>query len=294
MPHNIKPKHGWTVVTGGIPEQTLAPSEVNSFVKWLFSDLSRKQEEMKLRETASAVRYLSWLGIHGIPKKIIQQGPEATTKYWHSTKSAKAIRTRKNVEQMVQIVWRGLLEMGRFPTANKKAAQAFFRRHASTWDHPGMASALEFLENFELMPGATSPFRKYPSVTKSSATSGDGNPYLENDLSERIAAADGALRRVAIKQPYQLIANTLKASDLTRELYQDVGSWSSVEVRERVKGYKKQKRALPIEKLAHKWILKYRSDQDTKKMIRRWKAAGRKSATKKPDGAEKVTPAALT
>jgi hypothetical protein len=234
---------------------------------------------MTLRETASAVRYLRWLGLHGIPKEIIQQGPDAIKKYWHSTKSPEAIRTRQNVEQMVQIVWRGLLEMGQFAPANKKAAQAFFRRHSSTWDHPGMASALEFLENFELPPGATSPFRKHSSVTKTSAASGDGNPYLENDLSERIAAADGALRRVAIKQPYELIANALKESPITRALYQDVGSWSSVEVRERVRGYKKQKRARPIEKLADKWILKYRSDQDTEEMIRKWKAGRRKSAT---------------
>jgi hypothetical protein len=180
---------------------------------------------------------------------------------------------------MVQIVWRGLLEMGHFAPANKKVALAFFQRHSSTWDHPGMASAIEFLENFELPPGATSPFRKHSSVTETSAASGDGNPYLENDLSERIAAADGALRRVAIKQPYELIASALKESPITRALYQDVCSWSSVEVRERVKGYKKQKRVRPIEKLADKWILKYRSDQDTAEMIRKWKAGRRKSAT---------------
>jgi hypothetical protein len=234
---------------------------------------------MTLRETASAVRYLSWLGIHGIPKEIVQQGPDAITEYLQSTKSPEAIRARENVQQMVQIVWCGLLEMGQFAPANKKVAQAFFRRHSSTWDHPGMASAMEFLENFELPPGATSPFRKYSSVTKTSAASGDGNPYLENDLSERMAVADGALRRVAIRQPYERIANALKESPVTRPLYQDVGSWSSVEVRERVKGYKKQKRARPIEELADKWILKYRSDQDTEKMVRKWKAGRRKSAT---------------
>jgi hypothetical protein len=279
MPHNATPKDGWTVVKGGIPEQTLGPSEVEPFLKWLFSDLSRKPQEMRLKETAAAVRYLSWLGLHGIPKEIIRQGSDAIKEYWHCTKSPEAIRARRNVEQMVQIVWRGLLEMGQFATANKKAAQAFFRRHSSTWDHPGMASALEFLENFELPPGATSPFRKSSSVTKTSATSGDGNPYLENDLSERIAAADGALRRVAIKQPYELIANALRESPLTRALYENVGSWSSIEVRERVKGYKKQKQARPIEKLADKWILKYLSDQNTEEMIRKWKALRKKQAT---------------
>jgi hypothetical protein len=231
---------------------------------------------MILRETASAVRYLRWLGLHGIPKEIIQRGPDAIKEYWHSTKSPEAIRARQNVEQMVQIVWRGLLETGQFAPANKKAAQAFFRRHSSTWDHPGMASALEFLENFEIPPGATSPFRKYSFMTKTSAASGDGNPYLENDLSERIAAADGALRRVAIKQHYELIATALRESPLTQALHKDVG-WSPVEVRERVKGYKKQKRARPIEKLADKWILKYRSDKDTEEMISRWRASKAKS-----------------
>jgi len=288
MPHNATPKDGWTLVKGGTPEQTLGPSEAEPFLNWLFSDLSRKPQEMTLRETASVVRYLRWLGLHGIPKETIQQGPDAIKKYWHSTKSPEAIRARRNVEQMVQIVWRGLLATGQFAPANKKAAQAFFRRHSSTWDHPGMASAMEFLENFELPPGATSPFPKYSSLTKTSAASGDGNPYLENDLSERIAAADGALRRVAIKQPYELIANALRESPLTRALYRDVG-WSSVEVRERVKGYKKQKRARTIEKLADKWILKYRSDKDTE-MIRKWKAARPKSAT----GGEKVVLSALT
>jgi hypothetical protein len=278
MPHNATPKDGWNVVKGGIPGQTLGPSEVEPFLNWLFSDLSRKPQEMRLKETAAAVRYLSWLGLHGIPKEIIRQGPDAIQEYWHSTKSPEAIRTRQNVEQMVQIVWRGLLEMGQFATANKKAAQAFFRRHSSTWDHPGMSSALEFLENFELPPGATSPFRKHSSVRKTSATSGGGNPYLENDLSERIAAADGALRRMSIKQPYELIANALQVSPLTRALYKDVG-WSPVEARERVKGYKKQKRARPIEKLADKWILKYLSDQNTEEMIRKWKALRKKPAT---------------
>jgi hypothetical protein len=279
MPRNATPKDGWMVVKRRIAEQTLAPSEVEPFLNWLFSDLSRKPQEMTLKETASVVRYLRWLGLHGIPKEIIQQGPDAIKDYWHSTKSPEAIRARQNVELLVEIVWHNLLEMGQFAPANNEVAQAFFRRHSSTWDHPCLASALEFLENFELPPGAASPFRKHSSVTKTSAASGGGNPYLENDLSERIAAADGALRRVAIKEPYEMIANALRKSPLTRALYQDVGSWSPVEVRERVKGYKKQKRARPIEELADKWILKYRSDRDTEEMIRKWKAGRRKSAT---------------
>src|ERR1700675_4646507 len=150
MPHNAKPKDGWTVVKRGIPEQTLAPSEAESFLNWLFSDLSRKPQEMTLRETASVARYLIWLSSHGVPKAVAKGGPTAIRGYRRGLKTEESIRGRQDAERSALIVWGDLLRTGRFAPANKKAALAFFRRHSSAWDHPWLLSGLKFLEDFEV------------------------------------------------------------------------------------------------------------------------------------------------
>jgi hypothetical protein len=41
MPQNTKPEDGWTVVKRGIAKQSLAPSEAENFLEWLFRDLPK-------------------------------------------------------------------------------------------------------------------------------------------------------------------------------------------------------------------------------------------------------------
>jgi len=278
MPQDERPKDGWTVVKRGLSRQELAPSEVEPFLDWLFSDLAQKPQEMTLRETASVVRYLISLSLHGVPKDVVQQGPEAIKKYRRDPKTAETIRSRQDVERTAMIVWGDLLQVGQFGVANGSEAQEFFLRHRSAWKHPWLTSALTFLEDFELPADAPSPFRQYSLVSRSSATTGGANSYLENDLSERIAAADSALRRTPFKQRHTLIAAALQKSPLTRELRPNNDFWGPIEVRERVKGYTRQKRAHSIEGLADKWIFDYRWFITIEEMIRTWKASANNSA----------------
>jgi hypothetical protein len=274
MPQDAKPKDGWTVERG----QELAPSEVEPFLSWLFSDLAQKPQEMTLRETASVVRYLISLSLHGVPKEVLQQGPEAINKYRRGPKTEETIRSRQDVERAAMIVWGDLLQVGQFGVANGREAQEFFLRHRSAWNHPWLSPALKFLKDFELPADAPSPFRQYSFVAESSAASSGANAYLENDLSERIAAADSALRRTRVKQPHALIATALQKSLRTRELRPKNDLWGPIEVRDRVKGYKKQKQAHPIDGLADKWILSYRWFLKIEEMISTWKASANNSA----------------
>jgi hypothetical protein len=272
MPPNVKSKDGWTVVDRGLLRQQLAQSEAEPFLDWLFSDLAERPETLSLRESASVVRYMLWLASHGIPKDVIDLGADAIQKYQHGPRAD--VHARQDVECIAKIVWDDLLQTGRINAASKTEALTFLRRHASSWNHCSLEPALKFLEDFGLPPGAEPPFRQYPLVAQKFAATGGGNPYLENDLSERIAAADSALQRVPIKNRHALIANALQKSPLTRELRPNDDSWGPIEVRDRVKGYKRQKWAHPGEGLADKWISGYRWDMKLNESIRAWKAKG--------------------
>ena len=239
----------------GLPPQELAVTEVESFLTWLFNDLARRPPPMALREVACVVRYLQFLESNGVPKVIIARGSEAIREYRILNQSKEDASLRHAAGQTVKIVWSDLLSFGEFEPSSRREAQRFFKKHSSRWSHPWLAPALKFLEEFELPPGATPPTQQEHLVGRHLSARGSGNPYLESDLSERVAAADYALERAQIPRRRASIAKVLEKSPLARRKGE---VWGPNEVRNRVRSYTRQKDHMPIDHLADKWIWSYR------------------------------------
>jgi len=196
-----------------------------------------------------------WLAWQGVPKNIIELGAGAIREYQVGRRTDEEIRAREDVERTAEIVWRDLLNFGQFETGSKGKTQSFFRRHKSHWHHPGFKPAMRFLKDFELPTGLKPPFHQQPLIGRHLSAQGEGNPYLKDDLSERVTAADNALKRAGIRGRRALIAKALNESPLTRRAND---SWEPEEVRDRVKAYQKQRNHLPGDDLADRWILSYR------------------------------------
>jgi hypothetical protein len=67
--------------TGGRPPETLNAGEVDAFLAYLFSDLSKRPEQLLLRKSAAVARYLQRLGRHGIPSAVLKRGTKAIQEY---------------------------------------------------------------------------------------------------------------------------------------------------------------------------------------------------------------------
>jgi hypothetical protein len=245
-----------------LPLQELEASEIADYLAWQFGDLAKKSEPLHLRETASVVRYLHWLALHGVPKEVIHAGAEAVEEYRRTGRTKDALQSRQAVERTAKIIWGDLLQFGQIEAASKSETENFLREHAPYWPHPWMELSLKFLEDYDLPPDARSPFRPPHLHGRDASAQGDGNPYVQSDLSERIAAADRVLARARVRGRRKQIAEVLNASPLTRR---SDALWGPEEVADRVKGYKKQKRDIRYEALANgladRWIASYRYDR---------------------------------
>jgi hypothetical protein len=241
------------------PKGGLEESQVQPFLEWLFSDLAVNCKPLKLSPSAAAIRYLMDLAWFGVPTEILRQGPEAIRAYWVAPRGEQTRRSREALKQIASILWGNLLQFGQFDASSKEEAQRFLRDHWAFCQHPNLERARIFLDDSEIPPGypPESASRHFASTRTFQAR---GNAYLDDDLSERIAAADYALEQSGSKGQHALIAQVLNASPLTADRLPKNVSWGAVEVRERVKTYKRQKNPVPRVQLANNWIGRYRSD----------------------------------
>ena len=200
------------------------------------------------------VRYMLWMARQGVPTRVVKLGPEAVQEYQVGRRTDEEIRARQDVEHLAKGIWSDLLTLGQFETASTSKAQRFLRQHSSYWHDPWLASALRFFEDFELPTGVKPPFSQQRLVGKHRIVHG-ANPYLENDLSERITAASYALKRAGLRRRHSLIAKALNQSPLTRR---SSDFWGPEEVRDRVKAYEKQRDHIPGDALVDVSIFTYR------------------------------------
>ena len=243
----------------GSPEDGLEESEVQPFLKWLFDDLAVNCKPLKLSPSAAAIRHLMNVAWYGVPTEIVRQGPEAISAYWVAPRDEQTRLSQKALKQIASILWGNLLEFAQFDASSKEEAQRFLDENWAFCQHPNLERARSFLDACEVPPGypPESASRHFVSARSFQAR---GNAYLDDDLSERIAAADSALEQPGIGRRHAQIAQALNASARTADRLPKNVSWSAVEVRERVKTYKRQKNSVPVIQLAHKWIGQYRSD----------------------------------
>ena len=238
----------------------LAESEIDGYLAWQFSGVAWRPKALTLRETAAVVRYLLSLALHGVPKIIVDGGPEAVQKYWadrylKGERMLEANAARQCVQRTAEIVWGDLSQFGQFQAASKRDAQSFFKKHSSYWHHPWIEPALKFLEEFEVPPGTEPLCHQQQLVSPDASAQGGGNPYLENDLSQRIAAADYALGKASIRGRRALIAKALIESHLTRR---PDDTWGPEEVRNRVRSYEKLRIHRSPESLVDESVFSFR------------------------------------
>ncbi len=269
MPEKASQSDGWIQVNAEMlpPIQPLDRSEVRPFLKWLFGDLAVKCEPLKLRESAAVVRYMMTLAQHGVPTKVVRRGAKEIRKYWRGPRDEETRQSRLAVEQIARIVWGNLLQFGRFKASSKHKAQLFLRENLAYCSHPNLERALKFLQECEV-PAGSPPQSPSPHFVAKNLSQQRGNSYLEDDLSERVAAADYLLQQAGVTHRHQFIAAALSFSALTAQRSPKKIGWTAVEVRERVKTYERQKNSIPAEQLANKWIFAYRGLIAIEEMIR--------------------------
>jgi hypothetical protein len=238
----------------------IAEAEIDGYLAWQFSGVAWRPKALTLRETAAVARYLLWVAVHGVPKKIVDGGPEAVQKYWmdrylKGERMSEANDARQCVQRTAEIIWGDLLQFGQFEAGSKREAQSFFKKHSSYWHHPWIEPALKFLEEFEVPPWSEAPFHQQQLVGPHVSVQGGGNPYLENDLSQRIAAADYALKKASIRGRRARIAKALDESPLTAR---PNDSWGPEEVRNRVRSYERLRMHRSPDSLVDESVSSYR------------------------------------
>jgi phage gp36-like protein len=259
MPGDINSKRERSFDTSNFA-QPLAEAEVDGYLTWQFRVAARRPKALTLRETAAVARYLLCLALHGVPKEIVDGGPDAVRKHWrdHLLKGERmreANDARQCVQRTAEIVWGDLLQFGQFEVGSKREAQSFFKKHSSYWYHHWLEPALKFLEEFEVPPWTEAPFHQQQLVGPHVSEQGGGNPYLENDLSQRIAAADYALKKASIRGRRARIAKALNESPMCSR---PNDSWGPEEVRNRVRSYERMREHRSSESLVDESVFCYR------------------------------------
>lgn len=231
-----------------------------------------------------------WVALYGVPKKIVDGGPEAVRKYWidrgvKGERMSEASDARQCVQRTAEIVWGDLLQFGQFEVGSKREAQSFFQKHSSYWYHPWLEPAMKFLEEFEVPPWTEAPFHQQQLVGPHVSVQGGGNPYLENDLSQRIAAADYALKRASIRGRRARIAKALDESPMCAR---PNDSWGPVEVRDRVRSYERLSMRRSPDSLVDESVSSYRLSRYLEELRSRNKSdqSSRKSDVRADTGSE--------
>ena len=110
------------------PKGGLKESEVQPFLKWLFSDLAVNCKPLKLSPGAAAIRHLMNVAWHGVPTGIVRQGPEAISAYLVAPRDEQTRLSQKALRQMASILWGNLWNLHNSTQVARKRRSAFSTR----------------------------------------------------------------------------------------------------------------------------------------------------------------------
>lgn len=224
-----------------IPRQHLHESEVDAFLEFLFGDIATRQEELKVREAASVVRYLRLLAAFGVPNDRTRRSSQEAGEH-PLARLAEERRRGQIAGEVARIIWGEVGQRARIKPCGKAQALRFLRKYAPYFPHHAEA-VIEYVEVSGLPPGTQDPF-PHSLGFRSKTHTGGGNRRAKNDLSERIYAACHALRRDSIERSRQRIAGVLERCNVTpssRRAGRQSG-WSEEDVNDRLKKFERSKR----------------------------------------------------
>jgi hypothetical protein len=216
---------------------TLALSEVDDFLSFLFSNPAIRPENLQLQEGAAVARYLKLLAIHGVPLALLERGQEAIDEYHRigqrREEGAKELHVRQQLVKAADAIWWNLQAYGEFDPSSKGAALGFIKRHLGTY-FGNLKPVLSILENYGIPQGMRRAMGHPSFMSQNLNVAGPGNPHLRDDLSERIFAAYHALPRAGMKRRSPKIAAALNSAHAAGR-----DDWDWNDVNERVKGCKR-------------------------------------------------------
>ena len=201
-----------------LPRQTLVREEADAFLEWLFSAVARRPESLDLREGAGVARYLRGLAWEMPPGLL-----------------------RRETERMAEVIWGTILTCAPFEAAGQGEVLQFLDKHAGTYLVSFDVAAMREQVSRSGTPSTNAVAARPPHLMSLHlSASGQGNPQLADDLSERTYAAYHGLRRAGIRGARTRVAAVLNLAGWKIAVRSNTDArWGSNEVYERVKQYAK-------------------------------------------------------
>jgi len=283
------PRDGW--MNGEqllIPRQHLDASEVDAFLEFLFADVAQRPRPLRLREAAAVVRYLRLLTQFGVPSEVATRGELAIRQYRESVPDEDK-KSLWSAAKVAEIIWGDLRDHGMISPSDRTTALRFLETHAESCAWFYAEGALRFVKEFDVPPESQNLVERFvrpPKLrSRGMSASGNDNPHLQDDLSERISAAYQALQRASVPKSRDRIAKALTSAGIqaTRRRTEQQTEWGWQHVHERIKQYERTERkrireVLQVKgpvlnadvlkalqpwryRLADKWIMAYRSNR---------------------------------
>jgi hypothetical protein len=215
--------------------QPLRRDEFDIFLEHVFANLARRPEPLRLREVAAVVRRISQIVDQGVPRDVLAAGADAITKFHVAGRPQKDWQLSRNAQRIGEILLGKLMSFGEFADCSTKEALHFVQRNATHLASPYLEPAVEFLERYDLPPDPPNPFRAPCMLSPSqSGLIGRPNPWLTDDLSQRICGANHALKQAGLHKRFPLIASALNKAKLAKRSGEQ---WEGGDVSQRVKEY---------------------------------------------------------
>jgi hypothetical protein len=190
----------------------LRPTEVDAFLKYLFTTLKRKPRRLKLHQTAQVARYL-----HAIVYRMQES------------------RERAALADLAETLWFALSRFAQVKLAEKQDVIAFLQQHAGTYLNSFDIQEIEKL--IQGLPAATKqPFRP-PALMGTEQSLSTWPARLQDDLTERIFVAYHALRKIEVKGARRKVAEALNQFAHEPGVRTVTTDWGADEVIERVKQF---------------------------------------------------------
>ena len=199
-----------------LPRRRLKAEHVDTFLDFLFSDIARKPEEVRLLEGAGVARYLRVLASEEEPGE-----------------------TRAVLEYLSNVTWATVLRDAPFKLGTKRATIAFLRRHSGTYlPEPAVEKALGVIREKDDPKGKAGRDDSPRLRSRSMSIEGERFAHLRDDLSERIYAAYWSLRLAKIHNARTRIAKVLKSTGIKYGGSKGAAeTWDSDAVNDRVKQF---------------------------------------------------------
>ncbi len=219
-----------------IPRQTLRKDEVNAFLDFLFSDVARKPAEIRLLEGAAVARYLVTLAWRLPP------GDD-----------------RHLLDRLGNMIWGTIFQVAPFQISNKHQVITFLKQHAWSYlDSFDVDRAIACVRDNARPQRPEELFRPERLRSRRLTVGGPAGTRLQDDLTERIAAAYYALRQTQIYDARGKIAQALNRHGLRTQARRGASTkWESAQVYERVKQlesrFKKSQAGAPSEDEMKRW-----------------------------------------